>query len=80
MVSHRLQKWGEVLFEGKCKIELTDVELIAFFNFFGIDLFAVIFDAVCGAQIFDVVGTTFVNDGTMFTGDVAVADDEVGDL
>ena len=66
----------------KCEreIELTDIELIAFFNLFGVDLFSMVFDTVGGTEIFDVVGTIFINNSAMFTRDIAVADHEISDM
>lgn len=61
-------------------MELADIKLIAFVDTFGVNTSAFVFDAVCGIEVFDVVGTVFEDDGAMFTRDIAVADDEIGEL
>ena len=67
-------------FIGEGEIEFADVELIAFVDAFCVDAVASVFDAVCRVEIFHVVGAAFIDNGAVFARDVAVTDNEVGQL
>ena len=60
-------KKNERLTVSEGEVEFADIELIAFVDAFGIDAAAFIFDAVCGIEVFDVVGAVFEDDCAMFT-------------
>ena len=64
----------------KCELEFTNIKLIAFFDSLGIDSISLEFDAVGGIEVFDVILAIFEEDGAVFTGNIAVANDEVGEL
>ena len=65
---------------GKCKMEFTDIKLVALFNTFSIDAVALEFDAVGRVEIFDVISAIFKDNRTMLARNIAVANDEIGEL
>ena len=64
----------------KGEVEFTNVELVSFLNALGVDAVSLELNAVCGIEIFYVIGPVFKDDRTMLTGNIAISNDEVGKL
>jgi hypothetical protein len=61
-------------------VEFADVELVAFFDAFCIDAVAFVFNAVCGIEILNIIRAIFEDHGAVFSRNIAIADDEIGQL
>ena len=62
------------------ELEFADIKYVAFVNAFGIDALSLVFNAVGGIEVLDVIGAAFVYNGAVFSRDIAVSDDEIGQL
>ena len=61
----------------KAQLVIAEIEGVAIFDLLGFDAIATEFDAVCRAEIFNIVATVMENHRAVFAGDVAIADREV---
>ena len=64
----------------KCEMEFTNIELVTFFNAFGIDAMALELNAVGGIEVFDVISAILIDDGTVFSRNIAIPNDEIREL